>query len=130
MMFRATVISIVIASTYGAGWAQDARPVQKEYQAEEMMRLCTGAIQGAAADTQSLICTFRLQGVGDVMSQNCYSRVEGFNPSPRLSASITASRGAVKQAFLNYMKAHPEEWGDYWANVVANALSEAFPCSE
>ena len=130
MIVRATVLSTVIASTCGAGWAQDTQPVPKEYQAEEMMKLCTGAIQGAPADTQSLICTFRLQGVGDVMSRNCFSRGEGFDPSPHLTASITASREAVKQAFLNHMEAHPEEWDDYWADVVANALSDTFPCSQ
>lgn len=115
----------MIASICGTGWAQ---AIPREYQAEEMMKLCTGDARDAAPETQSLICTFRLQGVGDLMSQNCVSQLEGYDPNPSLSASITASRSAVKQAFISYMEAHPAEWGDYWANVVAKALSETFPC--
>jgi hypothetical protein len=129
MMFRFALAASIIAMVGTSVWAQTIGSVPTEYQAEEMMKLCRGEVTGANPSSQSLICTFRLQGVGDMMSQNCASVIEGFEPHPRLSARIEASRGAVRQAFLNYMDAHPEEWGDYWANVVSNALSETFPCS-
>lgn len=63
------------------------------------------------------------------MIENCGSRALGYQPVPGLSASPAPSRGALRQAFKNYMEAHPEEWGLPWHIVAAKATSEAFPCT-
>ena len=106
--------------------AQERVPV--EYNAETMLKICRGEVVDIPPDVQSMTCTFRIQGVADMMLYNCYSLQAGFNPAPQLSASVSGSRGAVRQTFINYMVDHPEIWDDHWAGALATALSQSFPC--
>jgi hypothetical protein len=108
----------------------NADGVAENYSAETMMKLCTGSVPDENPDFQSMTCTFRLQGLTDVMIGNCASVAMGFQPSPALSASRPPSRGAVRQAFLNFMEDHPEHWGVPWAQAAAMAVSGSFPCEQ
>ena len=119
------IASLVVASQL---FAQGSSDLPKAYDAETMLNLCRGEVSDMPPEMQSMTCTFRLQGVGDMMSFNCLSREAGFEPAPAFSAQISASRGAVRQTFINFMEANPEVWGSYWAEAVALALSESFPC--
>lgn len=102
--------------------------VERDYNAETMLNLCKGEAAGTPENVQSLICTFRIQGVGEMLNFNCTSRAGGYQPAPTLTARVVSSRGAARQAFINYMEDHPDIWNDYWAVAVALALSETFPC--
>ena len=82
--------------------------VESDYNAEMMLNLCRGEVVGTPENVQSLICTFRIQGLGDMMNYNCYSRSSGYEPAPTLTARIGRSGGAARQAFINYMEDHPE----------------------
>jgi hypothetical protein len=110
--------------------AATAETPDVNYTAETMMKLCAGAVADENPEFQSMVCTFRLQGVTEVMMGNCASASMGFQPAPDLSASKPPSRGAIRQAFLNYMEDHPEHWGLPWAQVAAMAISGSFPCEQ
>lgn len=112
------------------GGAATAETSDENYTAETMMKLCAGTVADENPEFQSMICTFRLQGVTEVMIGNCASASMGFQPAPELSASKPPSRGAIRQAFLNYMDDHPEHWGLPWAQVAAMAVSSSFPCKD
>ena len=105
-----------------------AKEVGKGYSAEEMLKLCEGEVEDMSLDFQNLTCTFRLQGVVEMMIMNCSSVVDGMDPDRGLSAGKPPSMGAMRQAYVNYMKDHPEVWGRPWFEVVAGAASETFPC--
>ncbi len=117
-----------VASAATHAGAQDDLQVPEQYNAETMLKLCQGEISNVAKDVQSMTCTFRIQGVADMMLYNCYSIDAGYDPAPQLSASVSGSRGAIRQTFINYMEDHPELWGDHWSGALAVALSESFPC--
>lgn len=120
------VVGLAVAATHAE--AQDDLQVPEQYNAETMLRLCQGEISDAPKDVQSLTCTFRIQGVADMMLYNCGSKEAGHDPAPHLSAYVTGSRGAVRQTFINYMEDHPEVWGEHWSLALAIAFSEMFPC--
>lgn len=105
-----------------------AQEIKKEYMAEEMLRLCTGEVSDLDKDIQSLVCTFRLQGVAEMMVKNCSSMELGYTPVQELSSNKPPSIRALRQAFINYMEDNPEEWGRPWFDVAALATSETFPC--
>lgn len=108
--------------------AANAATPNENYTAETMMKLCTGAVADVDPAVQSMTCTFRLQGLTEVMMGNCASVSWGHQPDPALSASKPPSRGAIRQAFLNHMQDHPEHWGLPWAQVAVKAISGSFPC--
>lgn len=110
--------------------AATAETPDVNYTAETMMKLCAGTVADENLEFQSMVCTFRLQGVTEVMMGNCASASMGYQPAPELSASKPPSRGAIRQAFLNYMEDHPEHWGLPWAQVAAMAVSSSFPCKD
>jgi hypothetical protein len=112
------------------GAAANAETPNENYTAETMMKLCAGTVTDESPEFQSMTCTFRLQGVTEVMMGNCASASMGYQPAPELSASKPPSKGAIRQAFLNYMEDHPEHWGLPWAQVAAMAVSSSFPCKE
>ncbi len=112
------------------GAAANAETPNENYTAETMMKLCSGSVTDESPEFQSMTCTFRLQGVTEVMMGNCASASMGFQPAPDLSASKPPSRGAIRQAFLNYIEDHPEHWGLPWAQVAAMAISRNFPCEK
>jgi hypothetical protein len=111
------------------GSLANAQEVPKEYRAEDMLKLCTGTVSEEDQGAQSLICTFRLQGVIQMMTANCETVEHGFNPAPFLSAEAPPSGGASRQTFINFMEANPDRWGMPWDIVVAMAISESFPCT-
>lgn len=115
-----------IVGLSNATFAQER--VKEDYNAEQMLRLCKGEVRGMSPDMQSLVCTFRIQGLADLMIHNCESIEFGYRPAPQLSASIIGSTGAIRQTFVNYMEDHPEIWGDYWSFALSTTLSESFPC--
>lgn len=104
-----------------------AQDVPKDYTAETMLNLCRGTAEGDP-DMQSVICTFRIQGVTSIMVENCLSVDKGFNPLPILTSESPPSRGAARQAFINYMEASPDKWGLPWHVAVSAALADTFPC--
>jgi len=108
----------------------DDPKVKKLQTAETMMELCEGTIPNERPDFQSQTCSFRIQGVVSMMIMNCLSSSDQFYPDPLLSASPPASNKAIRQTFINYMKTHPEYWGQSWAVVLSLAVSEKFPCEE
>lgn len=112
------------------GAAATAETPDVNYTAETMMKLCVGSVPDENPEFQSMTCTFRLQGVTEVMMGNCASASMGYQPAPELSASKPPSRGAIRQAFLNYMEDHPEHWGLPWAQVATMAVSNSFPCEQ
>lgn len=120
------VLSVLLLATF----VSEANPqeVRKDYRAEEMLNLCTGNAREIDKGSQSLICTFRMQGIMDMMVYNCMSIDSGFKPYPLLTSEKPPSRGAAKKAFLNFMDANPDKWGMPWNIVVSMALSENFPC--
>lgn len=125
-MFRKFIISVVLYSfCVEAPFAQD---VPEEYNAETMLSFCEGTYEEENADLQSLVCTFRIQGVLSIMGENCASKQVGYDPVPTLMASPPSSNRAARQAFINYMKDNPSDWGLTWYFVLAKAMSEEFPC--
>ncbi|MEP3350180.1 MAG: hypothetical protein ABJM86_03080 [Hyphomicrobiales bacterium] len=104
-----------------------AQEIPKNYNAETMLNLCQGT-EGGAKEFQSMVCTFRIQGVSSMMIHNCASINQGFSPFPVLSSERPPSRGAAKQAFINFMQANPSKWALPWETALAHALSETFPC--
>lgn len=118
------VLWLAIASTV------NAKEVPKEYRAERMYNLCKGEVRGEDKGMQSMVCTFRLQGVVSMMIENCMSIVQGFEPMHLFASEIPPSRGAARQAFINFMKTNPDKWGLPWHIAVTMALSESFPCKQ
>lgn len=108
--------------------AANAQKVPKNYNAEKMLNLCNGAIRGEDKGMQSMVCTFRMQGITHMMVENCLSITRGFKPLPLLTSEKPPSRGAARQAFRNFMNANPDKWGLPWHHAVSMALSESFPC--
>lgn len=107
-----------------------AQDVSENYTAESMLKLCEGTVPNRDPELQSMVCTFRIQGVVAIMVENCLSIREGFVPVPILSSGVAPSKGAARQAFKNYMAANPDKWGLPWHHAVALAISQAFPCTE
>lgn len=107
-----------------------SQEITEEYNAEGMLKLCTDKVRDMPEDMQSFVCTFRLQGLTSIMVENCASREFGYEPSPLLSATRPPSKGAIRQAFINFIEANPDKWGLPWHHAAALAVSEAFPCSE
>jgi hypothetical protein len=128
LMKAVTAISTTLILVCGLTYAQDTIDVAQDYNAESMLNFCRGDVSDMSPDSQSMICTFRLQGVAEMMLHNCFSRETGFSPAPVLSAQISGSRGAIRQAFVNFMEDNPAMWGEHWSTVVAVAFSENFPC--
>lgn len=108
----------------------NAKEVPKDYSAERMLNLCKGEVRNEDNGTQSLICTFRLQGVVSMMIENCLSIPHGFKPVPLFTSAVPPSRGAIRQAYINFMEANPDKWGRSWHISVSMAISEAFPCEK
>ena len=102
--------------------------VPEDYDSEKMYRLCRGEVSGEDKGLQSIICTFRLQGVIMMMVENCHSIDRGFQPMPLFTASSPPSNRAARQAFVNFMEANPQKWGDPWHVSVIMALAKTFPC--
>lgn len=130
-MFRvltASAIAVGLAGIMLSPLAAEDGAKPENYTAEVMHRLCLGSERDEDADIQRMICTFRLQGVANIMIENCASTASGYQPAPALSASPPPSRGALRQAFMNYVEAHPAEWGEPWHIVAARATSGNFPC--
>ena len=117
-------------AAFSATSALSSSETNSYYTAEAMLQLCEGTKQGVPDEVQSLICTFRLQGLAEAMGGNCQSMKEGYRPAPYLSIAAPPSRGAIRQAFKNYAEAHPELWGEWWSSVAAIALAQTFPCVE
>lgn len=104
--------------------------IKQEHTAETMKALCEGTQPNEAPDLQSMVCTFRIQGVAEMMQVNCLSAQQGWKPAPALAANPIGSNKALRQTFINYMKSHPERWQDHWVFVLAEAISEKFPCED
>lgn len=105
-----------------------AQEVREENNAETMLSFCEGTFESENQDIQSLVCTFRIQGVLTIMGENCTSKQSGYDPVPTLSALPPTSNRAARQAFINYMKDNPSDWGLPWHVAVARAISAEFPC--
>lgn len=105
-----------------------AEEVAKEYNAETMLKFCTEDFPGEDPEMQSIMCTFRLQGVVLTMVENCLSHEQGYTPNSVLSVRLPPSTGAARQAFVNYMTENRAAWGTSWHHAVYFALSEEFPC--
>lgn len=119
------ILVLASISACGAAWAED---VPDNYTAETMMNLCKGTARETEQDMQSMVCTFRIQGVVSMTIENCRSISAGYSPFPAFTSAVPPSKGASRQAFLNYMEDNPQVWDQVWHSVVAMALSEAFPC--
>ena len=125
-IFGCSLAFVTLATS--AMWAQTDPQISTDYNAETMLSFCEGDVPDATPEVQSLICTFRIQGVAEVMSRNCLTSTQGFQPHPAFTAMPPRSRGAMRQAFKNYMRENPHVWDARWAIAVMAALSEAFPC--
>lgn len=128
MRSRPAVIFVVAVSLVAPSVRAQVPDDMENYTAEVMYRLCLGTETEIRPEFQSLVCTFRLQGLVNIMIENCLSIEEGFSPAPLLTASLPPSRGALRQAFTNFMEENPAKWGLPWHVVAAMAASEAFPC--
>ena len=106
-----------------------AQEVPKNYTAETMLNLCRGTAE-EDAELQSMVCTFRIQGVTSIMVENCLSMEQGFDPLPILSSQLPPSKGAARQAFMNFMEKNPDVWGLPWHMPLSLALAETFPCDK
>lgn len=73
-------------------------------------------------------CLGMVAGAIEVLRLNCESAKEGLNPAPGLRSGPVPSIGAGAQAFVNWARAHPENWGTYEVWGMMMALTEAFPC--
>lgn len=131
-MMRSTALAVMLTVLLSQNaFAENATgEIKKEQTAETMLGFCEGTLSGVPTDVQSLTCTFRIQGVADLMTMNCEAAGRGWNPPPLLTAKPLKSNRAIRQTFINYMKDHPEDWRDYWAFVLAKAISEKFPCED
>ena len=116
------VIWISLAST------ANSQKVPEDYNAEHMLDLCNGEVPDGEKGMQSMVCTFRMQGIIYMMVENCMSIAHGFKPLPLFTSERPPSRGAARQAFVNFMNANPDKWGLPWHHAVSMALSKNFPC--
>lgn len=120
------VLGLVVLASGVA--AQDVSKVGKNYTAEDMLNMCSGTGRDYRPELQSIVCTFRIQGLSDLMIFNCQTRADGYDPASIFSMKPAPSKGSMRQVFKNYMRDNPQVWGEYWSLAVAVALSEAFPC--
>lgn len=129
-MKLSVVTAIVVHMATAPLFAEEVKPdsISKDYTAEAMLELCRGNASGTAKELQSMICTFRLQGITNILILNCGSINDGFSPAPNLTAGFPPSKGAVRQAYKNFMEENPELWGKYWSDIAALAISTTFPC--
>lgn len=125
-MLRPLILPIASVVMFAGGVS--SQEVQEEYNAETMLSFCEGTFESENQDIQSLVCTFRIQGVLTIMGENCASKQAGYDPVPDLSALPPASNRAARQAFINYMKDNPADWGLPWHVALARAISAEFPC--
>lgn len=107
----------------------NAQEVPDDYTAENMLELCKGSVRDQDPKMQSIVCTFRIQGIVSVMIENCLSIDQGYSPATILTSEIPPSKGAARQAFTNYMEANPDKWGLPWHIGLSMALSDTFPCN-
>ncbi|MEP3055804.1 hypothetical protein [Ascidiaceihabitans sp.] len=126
------IFDIVVLTVLASGAAAQELPKVKPINTSEtMLRMCDGNYpDGTSPNSQKLVCSFRIQGIIEIMIQNCLSQAHGFTPLSSLTMAKPPSLGAAKQAYINYMNANPQIWGSFWSHAVIPALSEAFPCEE
>jgi hypothetical protein len=84
--------------------AQETAQIPENYNAETMLKICKGEADENDQDMQSMVCTFRIQGIIMMSVENCMSIKDGFPPTPLLTSSAPPSRGAARQAFINFME--------------------------
>ncbi len=108
--------------------SQETTQIPENYNAETMLKICKGEADENDQDMQSMVCTFRIQGIIMMSVENCMSIKDGFSPTPLLTSSAPPSRGAARQAFINFMEDNPQSWSLPWHQAVALSLSATFPC--
>ena len=102
--------------------------IERTDTAEHMLSICDLSLPDTIAEVSEVVCISRLWGVGQVMIFNCQSEEAGYRVPEDLKMSGNISHGAARQAFINYMRDNPQDWGLHWAQVASFALSQTFPC--
>ena len=101
--------------------------------AETVGTILPACEQAAVRDLSSPLASYCLgfvSGIGRMATYNCYSDRTKFHPNPMLSATGQASDGARLQAFVNWARAHPENWDLDVASGVVISLQTTFPCED
>lgn len=74
-------------------------------------------------------CFGVIAGVRQVMAYNCLTVSAGTaSPHPSFTGNPNLGNGPSAQLFVNWARAHPEQWGEPFPNGVISAFAEAFPC--
>lgn len=110
------VLVACATSSFAQENPQDVQQLLNDCESNQDLRfgLCLGTIRGAAA----------------VMQLNCSFYRDGANTVTTLAADPSdATYGAMKQAFINWARANPAEWGRRGELGMIDALRETFPCT-
>jgi hypothetical protein len=73
-------------------------------------------------------CLGMTDGVARIMTLNCFSVKDGAKPEAYLSADPPPSTRAAVQAFLNWAKENPQEWGEEFNVGLMQSMYLTFPC--
>jgi hypothetical protein len=107
--------AIIFALGLALGLAA-ASPLSRAATVQELLRECT---EGKELE---LHCIGYVGGIGEVM------QLMGASIGFGICSTGTITHGAIQQAFENWAKKHPENWGDRAPLGVMLALRETWPC--
>ncbi len=107
--------AIIFALGLALGLAA-ASPLSRAATVQELLRECTEDKE------EELHCIGYVAGIGEVM-QHMGASI-GFG----ICSTGPITHGAMQQAFENWAKKHPENWGDPAGEGVMLALRETWPC--
>ena len=80
---------------------------------------------------ENALCAGLISGVGSVLDFNCGYSAEGYNMPETLMADVDrVTNGALIQAFKNWARDNPENWGDTDLHGMVFAISSKFPCKD
>lgn len=71
-------------------------------------------------------CMGNIMGIGAMMTINCVQSIDGLPRHLKMS-SLPATNAGV-QAFVNWARNNPAQWGDLFIVGIMRALSETWPC--
>lgn len=105
--------------------AQDSR-----MNVQEFLAYCD-AVTSSPGRALGSFCLGTITASRDVMQLNCVMIDRGYS-SPQglaMGGASTVTGGAGVQTFVNWARAHPEEWTTDYTFGVSKALTAAFPCA-
>lgn len=74
-------------------------------------------------------CTGYVAGIAAMMTGNCSAMRAGYGGAPGFAAAVEShTYGAMVQAFRNWARDNPQDWGLPAVNGIIKAMVATFPC--